>query len=264
MDRDQAIRLNDANVEQIERLLHQKVQIWAEHIVLTPLWWLGVALSIVPWIVWYCIRERQCTDRILYAGLFVMCLSLMLDIVGDQFGYWHYRYNVLPLVPTYFPWDLTLMPVTVMLLLQYKPGANPLLKALFFSLLTSYAAEPFLPGCKCIKSRTGGTPTRCPSSLPSISSPTISPAGTNFSRSRGFDAEKEMPSRRTNLPCTVRQIALSLPAGFPATRHSKEQSLPSGADCFYFVPARPAPSAPSPEKAYSPVRFTKFIPPSQK
>ncbi|MGF7034215.1 magnesium-transporting ATPase (P-type) [Paenibacillus mucilaginosus] len=143
MDPDQAIRLNDANVEQIERLLHEKVQIWAEHIVLTPLWWFGVILSIAPWIVWYCIRERQCTDRILYAGLFVMCISMMLDIVGDQFGYWHYRYNVLPLVPTYFPWDLTLMPVTVMLLLQYKPGANPLLKALFFSLLTSYAAEPF-------------------------------------------------------------------------------------------------------------------------
>lgn len=52
------------------------------------------------------------TDRILYTGFFVMVISLVLDILGDQLGFWHYRFNVIPVLPTYFPWDLTLMPLT--------------------------------------------------------------------------------------------------------------------------------------------------------
>lgn len=42
---------------------------------------------------------------------------------------------------TYFPWDLTLMPVSIMVLLQIKPTANPWLKAIVFALFASYAAE---------------------------------------------------------------------------------------------------------------------------
>ncbi|MGM0901777.1 MAG: CBO0543 family protein [Bacillota bacterium] len=56
---------------------------------------------------------------------------------------WLYRFNVLPILPTYLPWDLTLMPVTIMFLLQIKPNSNPLIKAILFALVTSYLAEPF-------------------------------------------------------------------------------------------------------------------------
>jgi hypothetical protein len=69
------------------------------------LWWFGVFLSIVPWIAWFAFRKKQSTDRLLYAGFFVMVISLVLDVLGDQFGLWHYRFNVIPVLPTYLPWD---------------------------------------------------------------------------------------------------------------------------------------------------------------
>jgi hypothetical protein len=142
MDQD-VVKIIDENVNQIEKLIQQKVEIWQVHVVFSPLWWMGVGLSIIPWIIWYVYHKKDSTDRLLYSGYAVMIMALVLDVLGDQLALWHYRYNVLPILPTYLPWDLTLMPVTIMFLLQIKPNSNPLIKAILFALITSYLAEPF-------------------------------------------------------------------------------------------------------------------------
>jgi len=138
------ISMQDKNFYKTEELINQKIEIWQEHVLFSGLWWFGVALSTIPWIIWFLIRKKQSTDRILYVGFYIMAISTLLDILGDQAGLWHYRYHVIPTLPTYFPWDVTLMPVTVMILLQLFPKINPWLKAIFFGLLTSYIAEPFI------------------------------------------------------------------------------------------------------------------------
>jgi hypothetical protein len=143
LNKKKIIELTDDNVNQIEQLINQKIQIWADHVVFSGLWWMGVGLSIIPWIIWFFIRKKESTDRILYVGFYVMSLSTTLDILGDQIGFWHYRFNVIPVLPTYLPWDVTLMPLMIMILLQIKPQINPWYKAIFFALLSSYAAEPF-------------------------------------------------------------------------------------------------------------------------
>ena len=135
--------LIDENIEQIHKLIQEKINIWSEYVLFSGLWWLGVGLSVIPWIIWFIVRKKESTDRILYAGFFVIVISLALDIVGDQYSLWHYRYNVLPIVPTYFPWDITLMPVTVMIFLQVKPNMNFFIKAVMFALFSGYIAEPF-------------------------------------------------------------------------------------------------------------------------
>ena len=142
------VSIIDENVNQIEHLIDEKIQIWFEHVLFTPLWWFGVILSILPWIIWFLFRKKNSTDRLLYAGFFVMVISLVLDVLGDQFGLWHYRYNVIPVLPTYLPWDLTLMPIAVMVLLQIKPQVHPLIKAVFFALTTSYVVEPIITWMK--------------------------------------------------------------------------------------------------------------------
>jgi len=136
------VKLIDQNYNQIHKLIQEKQGIWLHHVVFSGFWWLGVGLSIIPWIIWFGLRKKDSTDRILYAGFFVMGISLALDVFGDQFSLWHYRFNVIPIVPTYFPWDITLMPVSIMLLLQLKPNANPLIKAIFFGIFSGYIAEP--------------------------------------------------------------------------------------------------------------------------
>src|SRR4051812_47438726 len=123
-------KLIDENIAEIHKLIHKKIDIWSDYVLFSGFWWLGVGLSVIPWIIWYVFRQKNSMDRILYAGFFVMIISLALDILGDQFSLWHYRYNVLPIVPTYFPWDITLMPVSVMILLQVKANGNPFIKAI--------------------------------------------------------------------------------------------------------------------------------------
>ncbi|MCL7747616.1 CBO0543 family protein [Halalkalibacter alkaliphilus] len=142
-NKEEVITLIDENSNQIEQLLNQKIDIWLEHVLFTGFWWLGVALSIVPWLIWFIFRNNQSTDRLLYVGFFVMVTALILDVLGSQFGLWHYRYNVIPIVPSFLPWDIALMPVTIMFFLQIKPNINPLMKAVLFALVASYIAEPF-------------------------------------------------------------------------------------------------------------------------
>jgi len=141
--REKVVELIDGNVNKIEGMIDQKVELWKEYVLFSDLWWMGVGLSIIPWVIWFFVRKKDSTDRLLYVGFFIMTLALILDVLGDQMGFWHYRYHVIPVLPTYFPWDITLMPLTIMIIIQVFPNINPWLKALFFASITSYLAEPF-------------------------------------------------------------------------------------------------------------------------
>lgn len=141
--KEETAKLLDDNLYQIKALIARKVEIWQDRVLFTPLWWLGVALTIIPWVLWILYHKKDSTNRLLYVGSLVALLSVCLDILGDQLGLWYYRFNVIPFLPTYFPWDVTLMPVTVIAILQIKPEASPYLKALIFAVLASYVAEPF-------------------------------------------------------------------------------------------------------------------------
>ncbi|MBE6185136.1 hypothetical protein G4D61_10940 [Bacillus ginsengihumi] len=142
------IKMTDKNTSQIHVLIEQKVDIWLHYVLFSPLWWIAASLTIIPWIFWLLFRPRESTDRLMYAGFFVMIISLVLDVLGDQYGLWFYRFNLIPVLPTYFPWDLTLMPLSIMFLLQIKPQANPLFKALLFAIATSFIGEPFFAWMK--------------------------------------------------------------------------------------------------------------------
>lgn len=141
-NKEKVIEIIDRNQNQIESLIDKKIDIWLEHVLFSGLWWMGLALSIIPWIIWFVFRKKESTDRLLYIAFYTMTVSVLLDIVGDQIGLWHYRFHVIPVLPTYFPWDVTLMPLAVIMLLQVKPHVNPWFKAIFFALLASYVGEP--------------------------------------------------------------------------------------------------------------------------
>lgn len=140
--KDEIIKLIDQNAIQIEQLIDRKVDIWFKYVLFSELWWMGVALSVIPWVLWFIYREKKSSDRLMYVGFYVMIVSLTLDILGDQLGLWHYRFQVIPVLPTYVPWDITLMPVSIMALIRIKPEINPWAKAILFAIATSYIAEP--------------------------------------------------------------------------------------------------------------------------
>lgn len=115
---------------------------WKEHTLLHWEFWLSVALSIIPWLVWLLIRKRGSESRLLLAGGFTLCIASWFDFLGLVFGSWHYSGRALPTIPSFFPWDFSLIPVTMMLWLQFKPTLNPFIKAVIYSVLTSFIGEP--------------------------------------------------------------------------------------------------------------------------
>lgn len=117
-------------------------RIWIANIVFSWRWWLSVALSIIPWVIWVKLRSRSNTPRILFVGLVVVIVSSVLDNIGASYNLWHYDWNVLPLIPVHFPWDLTLFPVYVMTMLQFKPKINKYFKAITFAFISSFILEP--------------------------------------------------------------------------------------------------------------------------
>lgn len=142
MSQNEAAKIIDKNKQEIVQLIDQNISVWTENILFTWQWWLGVVLTISPWVLWTIFRKKNCTDRLLYVALFVMIIASFLDTFGVQMGLWYYKYEVIPMMPTYAPWDFTLMPVTILFFLQVKPKVNPWLKAFIFAGIASFVAEP--------------------------------------------------------------------------------------------------------------------------
>jgi hypothetical protein len=107
-------------------------------------WWAALIMIVAPWIIWGIVRDREKTARLFSAGLLVMVLSEILDTIGVSFGKWSYPVKVVPVATLNFSYRLSVLPVFVMLLLQYKPNFNPFLKAVFFGVLGAYVGMPAL------------------------------------------------------------------------------------------------------------------------
>jgi hypothetical protein len=137
------IQKMDENEAKLQPILSEKFYYWVDNIIFTWQWWFGVGLTVLPWLAFCYFYHRKATfDRLLHVGFLVIIISVLLDTLGDQHGFWHYRFNVLPAVPTYFPWDFTLMPMSIMLLLIIKPMISHWIKAVVFALAASYIGEP--------------------------------------------------------------------------------------------------------------------------
>lgn len=140
----QLLQIFDNNLDKITLLIHKKMYLWQHYVLFSWQWWLGVTFAVLPWFLWYLSsRKRPDMDRLLYVGFIVMVIALCLDIIGDQMGLWHYRFNVVPYVPTFFPFDLTLVPLCVMITIQTLPRLNPVVKGVAYALASSYIGEPF-------------------------------------------------------------------------------------------------------------------------
>ena len=140
------------NVQQIVNKLDElnKIQdmYWVNHTLFTWQWWVGILLTIVPWVLWIIIRNKDSSNRLLFVGFFVMIFTSYLDFIGVEYGLWYYEYKVLPTIPAYIPWDFSLFPVAIMLLLQYKPNFSPYIKSILFGASSAFIGEPFFASIK--------------------------------------------------------------------------------------------------------------------
>lgn len=118
--------------------------LWKQHIVFSWRWWLSLFLLSVSWGLWFRYRKKESSDRLLLAGFAVIIVSSYLDFIGIIEGIWYYTTKLVPTLPAYLTLDFSILPVEVMLLLQYKPHVSPWIKALLFALFNAFVGEVFL------------------------------------------------------------------------------------------------------------------------
>lgn len=109
------------------------VRMWREHEFLQPVWWMNLALAVLPWVIWFRVRPKASADRLLYAGFVALIMASYLNFFGTIFGAWVYTVHLVPTVPSYAVWDFSLYPVATMLFLQARPQASPIGKAFAFA-----------------------------------------------------------------------------------------------------------------------------------
>ncbi|WP_134702046.1 CBO0543 family protein [Ammoniphilus sp. YIM 78166] len=136
-------RIDKAYAE-IARVNIEFFPIWKEQFFLKPFWWVSFGLTIIPWAFWIYFRKKESTSRLLFAGFYVMLISSYFDFLGISYGLWDYHAKIAPHFPTFIPWDLSLMPVTIMTFIQLKPTVSPIWKGLLFSGITAFVIEPIL------------------------------------------------------------------------------------------------------------------------
>jgi len=148
MDQKDYIAKSDQLYDFIEKTHDKKIDVWLQNVVFTWQWWLGLSLTVLPWLFWIFLRKKRSTHRLLYAGFFAMFISSWFDFIGVALGLWHYNYDVLPMVPSYLPWDFALIPVNIMFMIQFKPNSNRYIKALIFAGGSAFIGEPIFTWLK--------------------------------------------------------------------------------------------------------------------
>lgn len=107
-------------------------------------WWFGLALFIIPWIVWFIFKDKERTARLLLGGLLTVILSLTIDLAALSLGLWSYPMTIIPLAPFLFlPYHFSLAPVGVMFALQLFPKMNIFLKGVLFAIIAAFGAMKF-------------------------------------------------------------------------------------------------------------------------
>ena len=118
---------------------------WANETVFTLKWWLLVALSMLPPIIWWKLVDRKRLFEIMTYGLLVAVISGLFDAIGVEGDLWEYKYQIIPLLDVFLVYDISVMPITYMLMYQYfKSWKSFIIAHLVLAFVFAFVAEPFL------------------------------------------------------------------------------------------------------------------------
>lgn len=119
------------------------LQHWLNNNVFSPVWWLMLILFIVLWFIWWKLVNKSKLLEIIAYGLFIMLISLIIDIVGTNNVLWNYPNKLIPLVPSLLFADLCAMPTIYMLIYQYFTTWKSFIAASIISgFLNAFICEP--------------------------------------------------------------------------------------------------------------------------
>lgn len=138
-------KIMEAEIEQNTRLMNY----WQEFSNFSN-WqvWVVLAMLVIPLILLVLFIDRKKAFHIGFYGYSVHVFFAYTDIIGTERGIWNYPYKLLPLLPSNFTLDASLIPVIYMLCYQYIliKGKNYYIWMFLLSLALSFVLKPLMVG----------------------------------------------------------------------------------------------------------------------
>ena len=120
-------------------------EFWFNNVFLTPKWWLIVAVAVLPVVIWWKLVDRRRLFEIMTYGLLVSLLAGLLDAIGVELDAWEYKYDFVPLLDVFIVYDISVLPVSYMLVYQYFQSWRGFVTAhLILSFAFAFISEPLL------------------------------------------------------------------------------------------------------------------------
>lgn len=120
------------------------VQGWLNYDVFTFDWWLLVAFLILPWLIWVKLVDRKRIVEILLFGMFIIKITALTDILGTEINLWKYPTSLIPIFPRAFPFDISMVPVSMMIIFQYfRTWKSYTISLTIMATLFAFIGEPF-------------------------------------------------------------------------------------------------------------------------
>ncbi len=136
-------QLHEEIIQLKEKLNDLFVERYWKSEIFSPIWWLSVALIILPMILWWRIVNKKRLLEICVFGLLTNIIATFLDIGLSDHMMWEYPVRVLPQVALFLPVDYVIVPVTGMVLYQkFHAWGKFFLASTAASALMSFVGEP--------------------------------------------------------------------------------------------------------------------------
>jgi hypothetical protein len=134
----------------IEEIIKQKTQLsdlylqhYTRYEIFSWVWWLLVALMIIPFIAWWKQADKKRLPEICLFGMFIALCATLLDVIGSELALWEYEVRIFPEIPLIIPVNFIILPVTGMILYQnFSNWGRFVLAAAIASTAQSFVAEP--------------------------------------------------------------------------------------------------------------------------
>lgn len=140
---------NYPSTEEVNAIKQQAVTMdvanWLFHDVFTWQWWVLCLLMVVPWFIFAKLVDKKRLSEILFYGLTIMIITITLDEIGSELGFWIYPYKLIGIFSRLTSIDYTTLPVIYMLVYQYfKTWPSFLSASVVLATVCCFVCEPAL------------------------------------------------------------------------------------------------------------------------
>ncbi|MBD1382961.1 CBO0543 family protein [Metabacillus arenae] len=133
----------DKIIQLQEKTIKLQEQLFFNDVLFSFQWWILVLISIFLWVIWSLVVDKSRLQPILLFGLIISLLAVVLDDIGYSLTWWHYPYNLIYITNILIPIDMTVIPVSYMLLYQFFGTWKSFLIALSLDcLFAAFVIEP--------------------------------------------------------------------------------------------------------------------------